>query len=231
MEEALTKSGIRTFLAPIRWITITSLVFFLASGTINNMRVWIYIGVYVVGGLTVGVILIKKTPKLLHDRGKMQEGTKQLDKYIILTYFLFAIIITPLIAGIDQRFNLTDAIPFYYLYVGIILYIFSAIFSTWPMLHNPFFEGTVRIQKDKNHTLINTGPYSIVRHPGYLGMLLGSVSLPLALGSVLALIPLFVLIVLILVRTYYEDTTLQKELAGYSEYCKNVRYRLIPFIW
>ena len=62
-------------------------------------------------------------------------------------------------------------------------------------------------------------------------MLLGSVSLPLALGSVLALIPLFVLIVLILVRTYYEDTTLQKELAGYSEYCKDVRYRLIPFIW
>jgi preprotein translocase subunit SecY len=60
---------------------------------------------------------------------------------------------------------------------------------------------------------------------------LGSVSLPLALGSVLALIPLFVLIVLILVRTYYEDTTLQKELAGYSEYCKDVRYRLIPFIW
>jgi protein-S-isoprenylcysteine O-methyltransferase Ste14 len=231
MEEALTKSGIRTFLAPIRWITITSLVFFLASGTINNMRVWIYIGVYVVGGLIVGIILIKKTPKLLHDRGKMQEGTKQLDKYNILTYFLFAIIITPLIAGIDYRFNLSDAMPFYYLYVGIILYIFSAIFSTWPMLHNPFFEGTLRIQKDKDHTLINTGPYSIVRHPGYLGMLLGSGSLPLALGSVLALIPLFVLIVLILVRTYYEDTTLQKELAGYSEYCKNVRYRLIPFIW
>ena len=180
--------------------------------------------------LTVGVVLIK-TPRLLHDRGKMQKGTKLFDKYIILTYFLFAIILTPLIAGIDQRFNLTDAMPFYYLYIGIILYIISAIFSTWPMLHNPFFEGTLRIQKDKDHTLINTGPYSIVRHPGYLGMLLGSVSLPLALGSVLALIPLFVLIVLILVRTYYEDTTLQKELAGYSEYCKNVRYRLIPFIW
>jgi len=176
-------------------------------------------------------MLLKKSPQLLNDRGKMQEGTKQTDKYIILTYFFFAIIITPLIAGIDKRFNLSDIIPFYYLYLGIVLYLISAIFSTWPMLHNPFFEGTIRIQKEKNHNVINTGPYKIVRHPGYLGMLLGSIALPLALGSVLAFIPLVIMIFLILIRTYYEDTTLQKELTGYSEYCKEVKYRLIPFIW
>mgnify|MGYP000843927842 CR=1 FL=1 len=231
MDEKLTKSGIKAFLAPISWIIITGLVFFLASGEINNLRVWIYIGIYAVGGLIIGILLKKKSPKLLNDRGKMQEGTKQTDKYIILTYFFFAIIITPLIAGIDKRFNLSDIIPFYYVYLGIVLYIISAIFSTWPMLHNPFFEGTIRIQKEKNHNVINTGPYKIVRHPGYLGMLLGSIALPLALGSVLAFIPLVIMIFLILIRTYYEDTTLQKELTGYSEYCKEVKYRLIPFIW
>ena len=231
MDEKLTKSGIKAFFAPIRWIIITGLVFFLASGEINNLRVWIYIGIYAVGGLIIGILLKKKSPKLLNDRGKMQEGTKQTDKYIILTYFFFAIIITPLIAGIDKRFNLSDIIPFYYVYLGIVLYIISAIFSTWPMLHNPFFEGTIRIQKEKNHNVINTGPYKIVRHPGYLGMLLGSIALPLALGSVLAFIPLVIMIFLILIRTYYEDTTLQKELTGYSEYCKEVKYRLIPFIW
>jgi len=79
--------------------------------------------------------------------------------------------------------------------------------------------------------VIDTGPYKIIRHPGYLGMLLGSISLPLALGSVLAFIPMFIMIILIFVRTYYEDTTLQKELTGYSEYCKEVKYRLIPYIW
>lgn len=231
MDEKLTKSGEKAFLAPISWIIITGLVFFLASGEINNLRVWIYIGIYAVGGLIIGILLKKKSPKLLNDRGKMQEGTKQTDKYIILTYFFFAIIITPLIAGIDKRFNLSDIIPFYYVYLGIVLYIISAIFSTWPMLHNPFFEGTIRIQKEKNHNVINTGPYKIVRHPGYLGMLLGSIALPLALGSVLAFIPLVIMIFLILIRTYYEDTTLQKELTGYSEYCKEVKYRLIPFIW
>jgi len=231
MDEKLTKSGEKAFLAPISWIIITGLVFFPASGEINNLRVWIYIGIYAVGGLIIGILLKKKSPKLLNDRGKMQEGTKQTDKYIILTYFFFAIIITPLIAGIDKRFNLSDIIPFYYLYLGIVLYIISAIFSTWPMLHNPFFEDTIRIQKEKNHNVINTGPYKIVRHPGYLGMLLGSIALPLALGSVLAFIPLVIMIFLILIRTYYEETTLQKELTGYSEYCKEVKYRLIPFIW
>lgn len=231
MENKLTKSGIKTFLAPIRWIIITGLVFFLASGTIDILRAWIYIGVYAFGGLIIGLVMLKKSPKLLDERGKMQEGTKQLDKYFILTYFLFVIVITPLVAGIERRLNLTETLPFFYLYIAIILYIFSAIFSLWSMLHNPFFEGTVRIQKEKNHHVINTGPYKIVRHPGYLGMLLGSIALPLALGSVLAFIPLFIMIVLIVVRTYFEDITLQKELTGYPEYCKKVKYRLIPFVW
>jgi len=231
LENKLTKSGIKTFLAPIRWIIITGLVFFLASGTIDILRAWIYIGVYALGGLIIGLVMLKKSPKLLDERGKMQEGTKQLDKYFILTYFLFVIVITPLVAGIDRRLNLIETLPFFYLYIAIILYIFSAIFSLWSMLHNPFFEGTVRIQKEKNHHVISTGPYKIVRHPGYLGMLLGSIALPLALGSVLAFIPLFIMIVLIVVRTYFEDITLQKELTGYPEYCKKVKYRLIPFVW
>jgi protein-S-isoprenylcysteine O-methyltransferase Ste14 len=231
MEDQLTKSGRKAFLAPIRWIIVTGLIFFLSSGEISILRAWIYSGIYAIGGLIIGIVLLKKTPKLLNDRGKMQEGTKQFDKYIILTYFIVAIVITSLVAGIDRRFNLIEILPFFCLYIGIILYIFSAVFSTWPMLHNPFFEGTVRIQKEKNHSVINTGPYKIVRHPGYLGMLLGSISLPLALGSVLAFIPLFIIIILIFVRTYYEDTTLQKELTGYTEYCKEVKYRLIPFIW
>lgn len=231
MEDKLTKSGIKAFLAPIRWIIVTGLVFFLTSGEINILRAWIYIGIYAIGGLIIGVTLLKKSPRLLNDRGKMQEGTKQFDKYIILTYFLFAIVITPFVAGIDRRFNLIELLPSFYLYIGIILYIFSTIFSIWPMLHNPFFEGTIRIQREKNHNVINTGPYKIVRHPGYLGMLLGSISLPLALGSLLAFIPLVIMIILIFIRTYYEDTTLQKELTGYSEYCKEVKYRIIPFIW
>ncbi len=76
MAEKSIKAGIRTILAPIRWIIITGLVFFVASGNINNLRVWVYIGVYVFGGLIIGIILYVKSPKLLYDRRKMHEGTK-----------------------------------------------------------------------------------------------------------------------------------------------------------
>ena len=127
----------------------------------------------------------------------MQEGTKTLDKYIILTYFLLALFVTPLVAGLDRRLNLADTLPFFYLYAGIILYLLSAVFSVWPMLHNPFFETTVRIQENKSHRVITTGPYRIVRHPGYLGMILSSLSMPFALGSKWAIIPMVLMVVLV----------------------------------
>lgn len=226
----LSKSGLRAFLAPVNWIIVTGIVFFLSSGQINNLRAWIYIAVYFCGSLIFGFVLVKKSPELLNSRGKVQEGTKTLDKYLILSYFIFAIILTPLISGLDVRFDLSE-ISFPYLFLAILLYILSAAFSLWPMLHNPFFEGTVRIQDDRMHKVIKTGPYKIVRHPGYIGMLLGSFPLPFAFGSALGFIPVFIMVIIVFVRTYYEDLTLQEELPGYSDYCKEVKYRLIPFIW
>lgn len=226
----LSKSGLRAFLAPFNWIIVTGIVFFLSSGHLNSLRAWVYIAVYFCGTLIFNFILLRKSPELLNSRGKVQEGTKTLDKYLILSYFIFAIIVTPLVAGLDVRFDLFH-IHFPYLYLAILLYILSSAFSLWPMLHNPFFEGTVRIQDDRMHKVIKSGPYKIVRHPGYIGMLFGSFPLPLAFGSALSFIPVFIMVIIIFARTYYEDLTLQKELKGYSDYCKEVRYRLIPFVW
>lgn len=228
--QKLSKSGARAFLAPFNWIIVTGIVFFLSSGQLDNPGAWIYISVYICGGLIFNLILLRKSPELLNSRGKVQEGTKPLDKYLVLSYFLFAIIITPLTAGLDVRYNLSG-ISFHYLYLAIIFYILSVIFSLWSMLHNPFFEGTVRIQKDRMHKVISSGPYRYVRHPGYIGMIMGSFPLPFAFGSALSLIPVIIMVIIVFVRTYYEDLTLQEELQGYSEYCKEVRYRLIPFIW
>lgn len=226
----LTRSGIKAFIAPVNWIIVTGIVFFLSSGKINHPGAWIYFAVYLCGSLIFSTILLKKSPELLNARGKVQEGTKKFDKYLILSFFILAIIVTPLIAGLDVRYDICN-IPFPYLYLAILLYILSAGFSLWPMLHNPFFEGTVRIQDDRMHKVIKTGPYKYVRHPGYVGMLFGSFPLPLAFGSALSFIPVFMMVVIIFVRTYYEDKTLQEELSGYSDYCKEVRYRIIPFIW
>jgi protein-S-isoprenylcysteine O-methyltransferase Ste14 len=96
---------------------------------------------------------------------------------------------------------------------------------------NKFFEPTVRIQTDRGHRVIDTGPYAIVRHPGYAfgsGFFLG---MPSALGSYWALIPAALVCPLLVLRTIWEDQTLREELPGYKEYAQRVRYRLIPGVW
>ncbi len=226
----LTKTGINEITSPFRWIIVTGIIYFIASGTIKIIRVLLYIGFYIIGSLVSSILLIKKNPKLLNQRGKIQADTKKWDKIVILTFFLFAIIITPLVAGLDFRFKLSS-LTFYFTYIGIGLYSLSILFSLWPMLHNPFFEGTVRIQKDKDHKVVDTGSYLIVRHPGYLGMLFGSLPIPFAFGSIYSFIPVSIMIFLVFMRTFYEDKTLQNELEGYKEYSQKVKYRLIPFLW
>lgn len=230
MTSTLNRAGKRALAAPIRWIIIAGVVFFIAAGTIDIFRAWVYIVIYAIGGLALGWLLFKKSPQLLNDRGEVKPGVKQLDKLLILSYFLLAIIITPLVAGLDHRYG-WNLLPDVYLYVGIFLYLMSMVLVIRPMLHNPFFEGLVRIQEEKNHRVINTGPYGIVRHPGYVGLLVGSFGLPLAFGSVWSLVPTGLMVIVIIFRTWFEDKTLQEELEGYKDYCEEVRYRLVPYIW
>lgn len=167
----------------------------------------------------------------MNDRGEIQKGSKPFDTHLIISYFAIAILILPGVAGVDYRFKLAQPLPYDYLYLGIAIYVLSAIVSVWPMLYNPFFEGTLRLQTDKHHTVVKTGPYKLIRHPGYLGMLIGSLPLPFAFGSTLSFLPAVVMVVLVLIRTHYEDKILIEELDGYAEYAKAVKYRLIPFLW
>jgi protein-S-isoprenylcysteine O-methyltransferase Ste14 len=99
------------------------------------------------------------------------------------------------------------------------------------MASNTHFESYVRIQEDRAHKPVSSGPYQYVRHPGYVGMALSALSIPLTLGSWWALIPAGIAALLIVIRTALEDKTLHTELQGYAEYAKKVRYRLLPGIW
>ncbi len=99
------------------------------------------------------------------------------------------------------------------------------------MLVNTHFEATVRIQTDRNHTVITAGPYRFVRHPGYVGAMLWSITSPMITRSAVGLIPAVIAAAVLVVRTALEDRTLQKELEGYVEYTEKTRYRLLPGIW
>ncbi|MBD3180263.1 MAG: isoprenylcysteine carboxylmethyltransferase family protein [Candidatus Latescibacteria bacterium] len=230
MRGRLTGSGVNAFTAPFRWIIVTGAVFFISAGEISIPRAWIYTGIYSLGALVTGILLLRKSPELLNDRGRIKEGTVKSDRILLFSYFFIAVVVLPLVAGIDHRMQFS-VMPFSYLYPGLFLYSAAALLSLLPMLHNRFFEGTLRIQKEKGHVVISSGPYRVIRHPGYLGMLLGAAVPSLAFGSTISLIPALLMVIIVIARTSLEDRTLKRELAGYEYYAREVSYRLVPGIW
>lgn len=141
------------------------------------------------------------------------------------------IFILPIVVGLDVGRFQWSYLNYYYLILGYLLYIISCILINWAMMVNPHFEATVRIQKDREHKVITSGPYKLIRHPGYLSGILWAMSVPMILGSVYGFIPSIVGIIIFIIRTGLEDKTLLDELKGYSEYSKKVKRRLIPGIW
>jgi protein-S-isoprenylcysteine O-methyltransferase Ste14 len=114
---------------------------------------------------------------------------------------------------------------------GYVLFLAGMGILTWAEAVNKFFEVTVRIQTERGHKVIDTGPYAIVRHPGYVGGILFCVGIALCLASLRALIAASIASVLFILRTRWEDQTLQAELPGYKEYTERVRFKLIPGVW
>jgi len=105
------------------------------------------------------------------------------------------------------------------------------MFSTWATFTNRFFSSHVRIQADRGHTIVRTGPYRFMRHPGYTSGIVSWLSTPIFFSSIWAWIPTILTIIGYIIRTALEDRTLQEELPGYMEYTQEVRYRLLPGIW
>jgi len=141
------------------------------------------------------------------------------------------LVLIPIIAGLDVgRFHLSN-LDICFAVAGLVLLIVSTVLLIWAMMVNLYFEPTVRIQKDRNHGVITSEPYKIMRHPGYLAGILYSLSIPLIIESVFTFIPTGIYALLMIIRTLLEDRTLQKELNGYSEYAEKVRYRLLPWLW
>jgi protein-S-isoprenylcysteine O-methyltransferase Ste14 len=140
-------------------------------------------------------------------------------------------ILIPLFAGLDIGRYQLSSLGWPYAVLGILFMVVSSVLINWAMIENPYFESTVRIQEDRKHQVITTGPYRIVRHPGYLSGILWLSSVPLILGSLYAFIPYGLYFLLMGIRTYMEDKTLLEELVGYEEYAQQVKYRLFPGIW
>ncbi len=136
-----------------------------------------------------------------------------------------------IVAGLDHRWGWSPEFPLWLIVLGFILIALGYVFAAWAMAENRYFSSVVRIQADRGHAVCDSGPYRIVRHPGYAGNIPPLLGIVLALGSVWTLIPAAVALIIAVTRTALEDQTLQKELPGYRDYVQIVRYRLVPGIY
>lgn len=213
---------------------ITTLVFtailLFAAGTLNYFEAWLYLGIGIITTFMT-YFSTRNNEDLMKERSKIGEGSKCWDK-LILGISTIVFIIFLVVAGLDSgRYGWTPKMHWSINVAGIVLIIAGQALFLKAKKENTFFSSVVRIQTDRGHTVCDTGVYRIVRHPGYLGMIISNLGLPLITDSLWSTIPILSGIILLLIRTYLEDETLKKELDGYVEYTKRTKKRIIPGIW
>ncbi len=140
-------------------------------------------------------------------------------------------IVRLVVAGLDQRYGWSTAIGSSTQIAAAVVAALGYAIVVWATVSNAFFSQIVRIQSERGHHVVSTGPYSFVRHPGYVGTVLFEVGVPIMLGSYWALLCGVLNAVLFIIRTALEDKTLHNELEGYVDYAREVRYRLLPSVW
>jgi protein-S-isoprenylcysteine O-methyltransferase Ste14 len=218
-----------TFVGPF----IQGALLFAAAGRGNLPRACVFVVVSFVCMFGNTVVLALVNPELLNQRGawKKKKDAKPWDRRLVSLYVLFGFYAIPIVMGLDVgRFHWSD-LGLWATVSGTLLVSFGWALVTWAMLVNRHFEAIVRIQTDRGHRVISTGPYTAVRHPGYVGASLWALGAPLIVGSAWGLLPAGVTVLILVLRTYLEDKTLRAELPGYAEYAQRVHYRLLPGIW
>ncbi len=224
--------------AAVKQLFVTSLfllvqiaVFFVCADFSVDPRAWPYFVTAFVHYVVSTIVQFKCNPELLVQRLRMKrEGSKLWDEILMRISNLMVIIVIPALAGLDSRYGWLH-LDGYFVLLGLVFVVASTVLLNWAMIVNPHFEPAVRIQKERDHKVITSGPYSVVRHPGYLAGILFAISIPLLIGSFVAFVAVGIYVILMITRTWLEDQTLQTELHGYSEYVSQVRYRLLPRIW
>lgn len=206
-------------------------VLFLSAGTLQWQHGWWFMAVFLFLTLVAIKLLWRVNPEIFAARRHLTgQGTKGWD-VVLLWILLGSFLAILVVAGLDGgRFHWAPA-QSWAVFLGYVLLLIGYSGTGWAQAVNRHFEPSVRIQSDRDHHVITTGPYAFIRHPGYVFGTILAIGVALALGSLWALWPATLVAVALVVRTHMEDMTLQRELPGYAEFAARVRYKWIPGIW
>ncbi len=207
-------------------VLLMAVILFASAGRLNWTGAWIAIGIVLANLLSIERIILPRNPHIMAER-----DTATWDRLLYPLIALYFPVCTWVVAGLDIRFGWTKALSAFVMIAALLITILGLVISSWAMLSNKYYTGTVVIQKNRGHKVAVNGPYKYVRHPSYAGALLFYLALPFLLGSLWALIPSGIASLFFVIRTILEDRMLRKEFEGYNSYASRVKYYLIPGIW
>lgn len=207
-------------------IILIGLLLFIPAGTLGWLYGWIFIGVLFVPMLIAGIVMYFKAPDLLESRLRAKETQSEQKQVIGFSGIMFLFVF--ILAGLNYRFKWI-ILPEIAVYIGIAIFLLSYALFGEVLRENRYLSRVIEVQKDQK--VVDSGLYGIVRHPMYFATLFLFLSMPLVLNSLPSFIVMLSYIPIIVKRIRNEEEVLEKELSGYKEYKRKVRYRLIPFIY
>lgn len=223
-------SALRPILVTCAAMIVLPLLLFWPAGTIDWRRGWLFLSIAVIAVFFAVSRIARENPGLFAARRGFKPGTKPWDLILAPIIALLIVAIMPIAAVDDARFHWAPQ-PDWLQLIGYALFCGGFSGVTWAQSVNPFFEAGVRIQADRGHHVIDTGPYAHIRHPGYACAVPMSAGIALSLGSLVALIPVALATILLAIRTVGEDAELQTSLSGYADYAQRVKHRWLPGVW
>jgi len=221
----LLRAGIRLIISFAIWVGLL----FGSAGDATWLRGWVHIGLWLVTFAVNASVLLRLNRDVLSARLRPKWSSERADT-ILLMVFLVVTLAIPVIAGLDAvRFG-WSSLPLWTVFLGIAFHAAGDALLLWTMIVNPFLEKTVRVQTERGHHVVTTGPYAIVRHPMYLGVVLMFMAVPFVLGSVWSFAPVAAMTFLLMIRSVLEEGLLRRDLPGYEEYMSQTRWRIVPGI-